>query len=167
MHSVDQALQEGLSGTQYDEVRRILYGGETKKLAVPAAAQSIAENLGAFDIDMYGIDALAEQKRPARTVRIGAVQNTIKAPTTATVGQQMEALYDFMEQAIQNYEEDGLIAITGKDEDQGIKATKGNYTDDEEPPELPPFRRMGENIGEDDLGPDPQGPLDDEDYDAK
>ena len=73
-----------------------------------------------------------------------------------------EAL-NFMEEGIQNYEDDGLYAITGNETEQGVKATRDDSMEELTPPAMPAFRRPGENIGEDDLGPDPQGPLDDAD----
>ena len=68
---------------------------------------------------------------------------------------------DFMEEGIQNYEDDGLYAITGNETQQGVKATRDDSVEELTPPKMPAFRRIGENIGEGDLGPDPQGPLDD------
>ena len=95
IHSVEKILKENLTGNEYDEVRRVLYGGATEELPVPAKAAAIATKLD-FDISMHKIAAAEEQNRPARIVRIGAVQNTIKADTSAPVSQQMDALHEWM-----------------------------------------------------------------------
>jgi len=70
------------------------------QLDIPAAARAIARDLD-FDIEGHAIAAGEEQGRDSRIVRIGAIQNTIKAPTTDPVSVQMEALHTWAASAIE------------------------------------------------------------------
>ena len=70
------------------------------QLDIPAAARAIARDLD-FDIEGHAIAAGEEQGRDSRIVRIGALQNTIKAPTTDPVSAQMEALHTWAASAIE------------------------------------------------------------------
>jgi beta-ureidopropionase len=68
------------------EVKRILFGAPAASLTLPESAHAIAKKLD-FDLVGYKISAQPEELRPPRIVRIGAIQNAIKAPTTASVSQ--------------------------------------------------------------------------------
>ena len=82
-----------------EEVRRILYGTKALTLELPESAKAIARRLD-FEIAGYKIPAANEELRPPRIVRIGAVQSTIKAPTTAPVAQQLQAIQDWIREVI-------------------------------------------------------------------
>lgn len=85
---MEEALDAYLPEKERAEVKRILYGSPAQKLALPESAQAIAKRLD-FDLVGYKISAAPEELRPPRVVRIGAIQNAIKAPTTASVSQQL------------------------------------------------------------------------------
>ena len=60
-----------------------------RDLDLPTAAKEEAKKLS-FDLQGYQIKvAQSEQTRPARLVRIGAIQNAIQKPTTAPVEEQV------------------------------------------------------------------------------
>ena len=59
---------------------------------MPEEALKIAAKYD-FEIKGYSIGAHKEQLRPPRIVRVGAVQNSIKAPTTAPVAEQVQAIH--------------------------------------------------------------------------
>ncbi len=81
------------------EVKRILYGNPAQPLELPDSAKAIADRLG-FDLVGYKIGALKEELRHPRIVRIGAIQNAIKAPTTAPVSVQLQAIHDWAREVI-------------------------------------------------------------------
>ena len=66
------------------EVKRILYGNPCENLELPNSAHEIANKYN-FDLVGYKIPALKEELRHPRIVRIGAIQNSIKAPTSAPI----------------------------------------------------------------------------------
>ena len=58
-------------------------------MELPSSAKETAQK-GNFDLQGYQIKvAQKEQTRPARLVRIGAIQNAIQKPTTASVEEQV------------------------------------------------------------------------------
>lgn len=88
MNSLEDVLHQYIPEKEREEVRRILFGVKSHTLEIPEAAKAIAKKLD-FEIAGYKIPAAKEELRPPRIVRIGAVQSTIKAPTTAPVAQQL------------------------------------------------------------------------------
>jgi beta-ureidopropionase len=66
---------------------------------LPESAKAIAKRLD-FDLVGYKINAQKEELRHPRIVRIGAVQNAIKAPTTAPVTVQLQAIHDWMKEVV-------------------------------------------------------------------
>ncbi len=84
LNSVEQVLNKYVPEKEREEVRRILYGSKAESLELPESAKAIAKKLD-FDLVGYKIHAQKEELRHPRIVRIGAVQNAIKAPTTAPV----------------------------------------------------------------------------------
>ena len=84
LSSVEEVLNKYLPEKEREEVRRILYGAKAQPLDLPESAKAIAKRLD-FDLVGYKINAQKEELRHPRIVRIGAVQNAIKAPTTAPV----------------------------------------------------------------------------------
>lgn len=74
-------------------MKRVLYGFNNgkpvKKVELPKEIIDQAEALNC-DLQAYGFDAAAEQLREPRIVRVGLVQNSIKAPTTAPFAEQRD-----------------------------------------------------------------------------
>ena len=102
-HSVEATLREHLPPKEYEEVTRTLYGlnaGRTvEELPLPPAAAKLAA-AGDFDVQLHKF-AAADEPREPRIVRFGVTQNSIKAPTTAPVDEQFEALRARHEQFIE------------------------------------------------------------------
>lgn len=72
------------------KLKKYLYSNELK---VSVAAQKIATDNN-FVIKAYGFEAIKEDLRKPRTVRIGAVQTSIVAPTTAPVSEQRDKIFE-------------------------------------------------------------------------
>lgn len=53
----------------------------------------------------------SEQTRPPRIVRIGAIQNTIQKPTTASVEEQRDAIFQRIDQLLAVAHECGVNVI--------------------------------------------------------
>jgi hypothetical protein len=75
----------------------MLYGANLGKPLEPLQLEDHvrhAADTGGFDLQAYRFQAAPEQLRPPRIVRIGLVQNAIKAPTTAPYAEQRQAIHD-------------------------------------------------------------------------
>ncbi|XP_029961011.1 beta-ureidopropionase-like [Salarias fasciatus] len=90
--SLEKSLESHLPETELREVRRILFGKETQKLDLPVAAVQAASERD-FELKGYRFDAIQEQLRPPRRIRVGLVQNRIVLPTDAPVLDQVSALH--------------------------------------------------------------------------
>lgn len=75
-----------------EEITEVL-NYHSNELKVSAAAQKIAE-ANNFLIKTYGFEAIKEDLRKPRIVRIGAVQTSIVAPTTAPVSVQRDKIFE-------------------------------------------------------------------------
>lgn len=82
------------------EAFRILYGDVPDTIAIPSEVQSYADEHN-FEVAAHKFNALEEQRRPARIVRIAVIQNQIVKATTAPVVEQYEAIADRIEQIIE------------------------------------------------------------------
>nr|KAF6268394.1 beta-ureidopropionase 1 [Myotis myotis] len=85
--SLEQCLEKHLPPTDLREVKRLLYGKETRKLDLPSQALECAAE-GDFELQGYAFEAAEEQLRGPRTVRVGLVQNRIPLPAEAPVAKQ-------------------------------------------------------------------------------
>jgi len=75
------------------DLKAAIYGRpDDNELPVSAEAQAIAD-ANNFVIKTYGFEAIKEDLRKLRTVRIGAVQSSIVAPTTAPVSEQRDKIF--------------------------------------------------------------------------
>eukprot|EP00058_Branchiostoma_floridae_P009320 XP_002594808.1 hypothetical protein BRAFLDRAFT_269635 [Branchiostoma floridae] len=92
LKNVDDVLREHIPPEKLGEVQRVLYGSSFSKLNLPAEAVKLA-NERKFELAGYGMQAVPEQLRPARLVRVGAVQNKIVLPTSAPIAEQVAALH--------------------------------------------------------------------------
>ncbi|OXB64664.1 hypothetical protein ASZ78_008740 [Callipepla squamata] len=90
LQSLELCLERHIPPQDLAEVKRILYGGETRKLCLPAAALSSAQERD-FELQGYGFDAAPEQLRRPRIVRVGLVQNKIPLPTDTAVAVQVQS----------------------------------------------------------------------------
>ncbi|XP_066116120.1 beta-ureidopropionase isoform X2 [Saccopteryx bilineata] len=94
--SLEQCLEKHLPPAELREVKRILYGKETRKLDLPSRAFEFASE-GDFELQGYAFEAAEEQLRGPRTVRVGLVQNRIPLPADAPVAKQVSALHSRIE----------------------------------------------------------------------
>ncbi|KAI4797346.1 hypothetical protein KUCAC02_025167 [Chaenocephalus aceratus] len=90
--SLEKCLETHLPEAELSEVKRILFGKETKKLDLPAAAVSAASERD-FELLGFGFEASPEQLRPARRTRVGLIQNQIVLPTDAPILDQIAAMH--------------------------------------------------------------------------
>ena len=86
-------MQNYIPENKLAEVKRVLYGanqgGPVQKLEVSEEALQTAQQ-GDFDLQAYRFRARQEQNRKPRKVKIGLIQNSIKAPTTAPYSEQTQ-----------------------------------------------------------------------------
>ncbi|KAK1328267.1 hypothetical protein QTO34_011839 [Cnephaeus nilssonii] len=98
--SLEQSLEKHLPPADLREVKRLLYGKETRKLDLPSRAfESAAE--GDFELQGYAFEAAEEQLRGPRTVRVGLVQNRLPLPADAPVAKQVSALHRRIESIVE------------------------------------------------------------------
>jgi beta-ureidopropionase len=91
-----EALLRKLPPEDQKEAFRILYGDLPDAIPIPAEVQTYADGHD-FEVAAYKFPAAAEQRRPARVVRIGVIQNQVIKPTTDPIVEQYEALADRIE----------------------------------------------------------------------
>ncbi|PSC72774.1 beta-ureidopropionase [Micractinium conductrix] len=101
--SVDKILEAHVPADKLAHVRRVMNGWNlgapvaTLPLAAPATE---AAQRGDVDLQGYRFEAAPEQLRAPRVVRVGLVQNSIQAPTTAPFMQQRQAVHDRVREII-------------------------------------------------------------------
>ncbi|XP_023964446.1 beta-ureidopropionase isoform X1 [Chrysemys picta bellii] len=100
LDSLEKCLERHLPPEELGEVKRILYGNLSRKLALPAAALSAASQR-AFELQGCGFGAAPEQLRQPRVVRVGLVQNKIPLPTDTPVAEQVAALHRRIEEIVE------------------------------------------------------------------
>ena len=88
-----EALLRKLPPEDQKEAFRILYGDVPETIGIPADVQSYADERD-FEVAAYKFHAATEQRRAARIVRVGVIQNKILKPTTDPVMDQYEAIAD-------------------------------------------------------------------------
>ncbi|XP_055454925.1 beta-ureidopropionase [Psammomys obesus] len=94
--SLEQCLEKHLPPDDLDQVKRILYGKQTRNLDLPRKALEAASERN-FELKGYAFGAAKEQQRCPRVVRVGLVQNRIPLPTSAPVAEQVSALHKRIE----------------------------------------------------------------------
>ncbi|KAB0407368.1 hypothetical protein E2I00_016734, partial [Balaenoptera physalus] len=98
--SLERCLEKHLPLADLQEVKRILYGKETRKLDLPSRAFEAASK-GDFELQGYAFQAVAEQQRRPRTVRMGLVQNRTPLPADTPVVKQVTALHRRIEAIVE------------------------------------------------------------------
>ncbi|OWK14816.1 UPB1 [Cervus elaphus hippelaphus] len=98
--SLERCLEKHLPLAELQEVKRVLYGKETRKLDLPSAALEAASRED-FELQGYAFEAAAEQQRRPRTVRVGLVQNRTPLPADTPVVKQVTALHRRMEAVVE------------------------------------------------------------------
>ncbi|XP_046726666.1 beta-ureidopropionase isoform X2 [Silurus meridionalis] len=90
--SLEKTLCTHIPDAELQEVKRILYGKELRKLILPQTALNLALERD-FDLQGYVFEAAPEQLQAPRIVRVGLIQNKIVLPTDAPVIDQITALH--------------------------------------------------------------------------
>lgn len=91
LDSLDAVLEAHLPEAELAEVRRLLYGKVPASLPISDAARKLADERQ-YDIKAFKFDAAPEQLRKPRVVKVGLIQNSIAAPTTAPLFEQYKAI---------------------------------------------------------------------------
>lgn len=82
----------------------------SNSLPIAAGATKIAAENN-FEIKSYGFSAQPENLRQPRIVKIGAVQNSIAASTSAPINQQRDAIFSKIGQLIDAAGSDGVNVL--------------------------------------------------------
>lgn len=101
--TLDELLLKHLPSDKLAEVRRVLFGlNKGKPVRQLPLSKHLSDAAGTHNIDLQGyvFGAKGEQLRQPRVVRIGLVQNSIKAPTTAPYAEQRQAIADHITKTI-------------------------------------------------------------------
>lgn len=94
-----ESLLRKLPAEDQAEAFRILYGRLPDELPLTAEAQRLATEHD-FDVAAYRFPSTPEQRRPARIVRVGAIQTQIVESTSAPVERQFQAICERTEQLV-------------------------------------------------------------------
>lgn len=88
-------MQKYIPEDKLIEVKRVLYGANkgapVQQLPLNKEVQAAATSAG-FDVQGYRFTARQEQNRQPRLVKVGLIQNSIKAPTTAPYADQTQVV---------------------------------------------------------------------------
>ncbi|KAJ8263305.1 hypothetical protein COCON_G00157620 [Conger conger] len=90
--SLEKTLEKHIPPVELKDVRRILFGNDTKKLELSQCAVEAALERD-FELQGCMFEAGQEQLRQPRIVRVGLIQNAIVLPTDAPVMEQITALH--------------------------------------------------------------------------
>uniref|UniRef100_A0A2K6LW14 Beta-ureidopropionase 1 n=1 Tax=Rhinopithecus bieti TaxID=61621 RepID=A0A2K6LW14_RHIBE len=90
--SLEECLEKHLPLPDLQEVKRVLYGKELRKLDLPREAFEAASRED-FELQGYAFEAAEEQLRRPRIVHVGLVQNRTPLPADAPVAEQVSALH--------------------------------------------------------------------------
>ncbi|XP_055387491.1 beta-ureidopropionase-like [Condylostylus longicornis] len=92
--SLEECLEKHIPEDELKEVKRILYGySNDKSIDIPEKVKNLAEE-NDFEIKAYKFNALPEELRKPRIVRIGAIQNSICEPTSYPLETQRRSIYE-------------------------------------------------------------------------
>jgi beta-ureidopropionase len=98
--SLESVLAEHLPPDVLEKVNLSLRGPGSVDLELPTNAKETAKKNN-FDLQGYQIKVgQKEQTRPARLVRIGAIQNSIQKLTTASIEEQRDAIHKRVDQML-------------------------------------------------------------------
>ncbi|CRK93358.1 CLUMA_CG006899, isoform A [Clunio marinus] len=91
--SLEDCLVKHIPPNELKEVKRILYGrSDDNAIPICETAKKIAEK-NKFEVKSYQFDALSEDSRSPRIVKIGAIQNSIVASTSEPISKQRDAIH--------------------------------------------------------------------------
>ncbi|XP_035236104.1 beta-ureidopropionase isoform X2 [Anguilla anguilla] len=90
--SLEKTLEKYIPPDELKNVRRILFGNDTKELELSKSAVDAALERD-FELKGCIFEAGREQLRQPRVVRVGLIQNAIVLPTDAPIMEQITALH--------------------------------------------------------------------------
>ncbi|KAI1900693.1 hypothetical protein AGOR_G00052530 [Albula goreensis] len=92
LESLEKTLEKHIPPDELKEVRRILFGNDTKTLELPQSAVEAASERD-FELQGCAFEAGREQLRQPQVVRVGLIQNAIVLPTDVPIVEQITALH--------------------------------------------------------------------------
>ncbi|XP_063769108.1 beta-ureidopropionase isoform X1 [Pseudophryne corroboree] len=92
LESLEGLLEKHIPAEELGEVWRVLYGRKLRSLDLPTCALDAASQ-GDFELKGHIFEAVTEQLRNPRLVRVGLIQNKIRLPTTSPVKEQVSSLH--------------------------------------------------------------------------
>ncbi|XP_023364612.1 beta-ureidopropionase isoform X2 [Otolemur garnettii] len=98
--SLERCLEKHIPPAELRNVKRVLYGKETRKLDLPSRAFEAASKED-FELQGYAFEAAEEQLRPPRITRVGLVQNRTPLPADTPVAEQVSALHRRIEAIVE------------------------------------------------------------------
>ena len=90
VHSLDNLIED-LPADKQAKIRQLIYGKPVDELPIPASVAEHAKE-SSYELKAFKFSAAREQLRGPRIVRIGLIQHSIGAPTTAPVLEQYKAI---------------------------------------------------------------------------
>jgi len=93
IESVDVLLSQHVPADDLVEIKRIFYGRELQALNISSEAEKLVAKHD-FDIQGYKFEALSEQVRAPRIVRVGKIQNHIALPTSEPLEVHRNAIHE-------------------------------------------------------------------------
>ncbi|XP_077377114.1 beta-ureidopropionase isoform X2 [Festucalex cinctus] len=97
--SLETTLEMYIPKAELKEVKRILFGKETKILDLPSGALEAARQ-GDFELKAFSFEATEEQLRLPRRIRVGLIQHHIVLPTDVPVLDQVNAMHNRVGQIV-------------------------------------------------------------------
>lgn len=110
-HGVESSLKKHLPESDFEEVRRILYGKPCEELEVSECAKKMAEN-GDFDVKIFKMDqGKPECLRRDRNVRVAVIQNAVTTSTSKPIDVQRDALHTRITEIMEVASETGVNVV--------------------------------------------------------
>ena len=110
-HSVESSLKNNLPESDYEEVRRILYGKPCEEIEPSDSAKKLAD-AGDFDVKIFKMDqGKPECLRRARKVRVAVIQNAVTTSTSEPVDVQRDALHQRITEIMEVAGETGVNVV--------------------------------------------------------
>jgi len=110
-HGVESSLKKHLPESDFEEVRRILYGKPCEELEVSECAKKLAET-GDFDVKIFKMDqGKSECLRRDRNVRVAVIQNAVTTSTSEPIDVQRDALHTRITEIMEVASETGVNVV--------------------------------------------------------
>ena len=94
------ALKQSLSPRLFESIRKIHYGTNNPELALRQETLQRASNLN-VEVKGFKIHCEEEQTRPARVIKVAAIQNQIVVPPSRPVAEQKRTIFERIKDIIE------------------------------------------------------------------